>query len=213
MKKRLRKFKKESKIIELINKHIESNFGLYFLFGILFFISIAIGVLFVNSLSSAQSETLQLSITNRIHNIANNNNNYLKEIIKENSILFFTMWFSGITIIGIIINYIMVIYKGFCLGYTISAIAISIGKGKAILFVLSSMLIQNIIFLPALFAVAVSSMRFLKMVLKERNKETVFLEIIRHTIISGLMWFVAICSGCMEIFVSNEILKIILRYI
>ena len=80
----------------------------------------------------------------------------LKITIKENFILALTLWFFGTTVIGIPIVFGIILYRGFCLGYTIASAITIMGLGKGILFILTALLLQNIIFIPAILAIGVS---------------------------------------------------------
>ncbi len=103
-------------------------------------------------------------------------------------------------------------YRGFCLGYTISACVTIMGTGKGIAFVLSSMLLQNLIFIPAILALAVSGFKLYKSIVKDNRKENVKLEILRHTIFSLVMLGVLIMSSLVEILISTNLLKLFAKY-
>ena len=57
--------------------------------------------------------------------------------IIENLKLVLIIWVAGSTIIGIPLIYVITSYKGFCIGYTISAIILSLGLGKRYYFFIS----------------------------------------------------------------------------
>ena len=57
---------------------------------------------------------------------------------------------------GIPIVFGIILYRGFCLGYTIASIIVAMGIGKGISFILITLLLQNIIFIPAIIAIGVS---------------------------------------------------------
>ena len=80
----------------------------------------------------------------------------LKSTLLENIILAVTLWFFGTTVIGIPIVFGIIMYRGFCLGYSIATIISVIGVGKGILFILITLVLQNILFIPALIAIGVS---------------------------------------------------------
>ena len=80
----------------------------------------------------------------------------LKMTAKENLVLALALWFFGTTVIGIPIVFGIILYRGFCLGYTIASIITIMGLGKGILFIFISLLLQNIIFIPAIIAIGVS---------------------------------------------------------
>lgn len=210
---RIKSYKRPSKLREIIIKHMENNLGLYIFLGVVFLIGIALGIFFINSLSEGQEETIKNYICEQINHVKFEDSHYLKALIVENILWIIGMWLAGIIIVGIIINYVILIYKGFCIGYTISAITISIGADKALLFIFSGMFLQNILLIPALIGTAVSGMRFFKEIFKNRDKETLILGIIRHTLFSTLMGIIAISAAFTEIFISNQILKMVIKYI
>ena len=172
MKKRTRNYRNQSKIKTIVMSHIESNLNLYVIAGIVFLIGIILGVLFINNISTAQLEEMKAYINNTILDMKQSNANYLKELIVDNIFIIFILWFAGITIIGIIINYFILLFKGFCIGYTISSIALTLGTWKGITFVLITMLAQNLLLIPAIIATTVSGMRFFKAILEDRRKES-----------------------------------------
>ena len=86
------------------------------------------------------------------------------------------------------------------------------GIGKGLGFVFSILLLQNIIFIPTLVALAVSGFKLYKSIVKDKRKENVKLEILRHTVFSILMLILLLISSLIEIFVSTNILKIVIKY-
>lgn len=213
MRRRIRSYKRPSKVRELLTKHIESNINTYIFLSILFLIGIALGIFFINSLSSSQTEELKSYIIDQVININTNEVNYFKELAIENILIIVVMWLAGLTIVGIIIDYAILIYKGFSIGYTISALTLSIGTGKAFGFIFSGMFMQNLLLIPALIGTAVSGMRFFKEILKNRDKESLAIGVIKHTLFSLLMIGITLFSAFLEAFASDRLLKLVLNYI
>ena len=124
----------------------------------LFLIGIFIGTIFINN----SNENQKLEINNYIEELVKkvkesenvNKLNLLLISIKQNIMFILLIWFLGCTIIGGIFIYITIIYKGFSIGYTISALIAVLGIKQGILISIISLLLQNIIFLPAFFIVA-----------------------------------------------------------
>lgn len=77
---------------------------------------------------------------------------------------------------------------------------------------MSSLLLQNLIFVPSLIAIGVSGFKLYKSIVKNRKKENIKIEILRHTIFSIIMVLGLCISGGIEIFVSTNILKKIIKY-
>lgn len=206
-----------SKIKEVIFSHIENNLKEYIIFTVIFLIGIVIGVIFINNISENQGLEINNYITSFITSLKENKQIddfiLLKDSIKKNIVLAVILWFMGSTVIGISIVYLIVIFRGFCLGYTISSIIATCGLWKGILFILSTIFIQNIIFIPCIIALAVSGMRLHNSIMKDRRKENIKLEILRHTIFSVFILILMIVSSFIEVFVSKNILIYIVKYL
>ena len=65
----------------------------------------------------------------------------------------------------------------------------------------------------AILAISVSGFKLYKSIVKDKRKENVKIEIIRHTIFSALMTILLCLSSVVEVFVSNNLLKIIVKYL
>jgi len=126
--------RKESKLKQIILTHIENNIKNYTIVSIMFLIGIVIGVIFINNTSESQSTEITNYITSFSDNLKENQNInnllLLKDSIKKNIILAVFLWFMGSTVIGISIVYLIICFRGFCLGYTISSIILSLGIRK-----------------------------------------------------------------------------------
>ncbi|MCI8620649.1 MAG: stage II sporulation protein M [Clostridia bacterium] len=67
------------------------------------------------------------------------------------------------------------------------------------------MLVQNIIFIPVLFALAISGIRLYKSVMKDKARENIKLEMLRHTIFSAMLTVCLIVASFLETYVSTNI--------
>ena len=121
-----KRFKKRPIIKEKIYLHIEKNIKEYAIFTIIFVIGIIIGIFFINNTSENQKSEITSYINSFVNNIKQETNidemQLLKNSIKNNFIITLLLWFMGSTVIGISIVYIIICFRGFCLGYTISSI-------------------------------------------------------------------------------------------
>ena len=136
----------------------------------------------------------------------------LKTSIIQNIIFAVTLWFFGTTVIGIPIVFGIIIYRGFCFGYTISVCVSIMGISKGLIFTLVNLLLPSLIIIPAILAIGVSGFKLYKSIVKDRAKENIKLEIIRHTVFSGIMLLVMILSSLVEVFICTNILKGIIKY-
>lgn len=213
----MKNIKKTLKLKDIIVNHIASNSKEYIIVTLLFIIGIFLGVLFVNNIKNDEFDSVQNYITTFIQKFKENPNidsgELLKTSIIKNLILALSLWFFGTTVIGIPIVFGILIYRGFCLGYTISTFISTIGIAKGLAFVFSNMLLQTVIFIPAILAISVSGFKLYKSIVKDKRKENVKIEIIRHSIFSALMTILLCLSSVVEVFVSNNLLKIIVKYL
>ena len=204
------------KICQLIKEHISNNAKEYLIVALMFIIGIFAGVFFVNNIQEEQKTEITQYLNNFIQQFKNIQNldtiNLLKTSITQNAVLAILIWFFGTTVIGIPVVFGIVIYRGFCLGYTVSVTITVLGLSKGLTFSLVSMLLQNIIMIPAILALAVSGFKLYKSIVKDKRKENIKLEILRHTIFSLLMFAVLVISSVIEVFISTNILSYIIKY-
>lgn len=72
---------------------------------------------------------------------------------------------------------------------------------------------QNLIFIPAILTLGVSSIKLYKSIMKDRRKENIKIEIVRHTIISTIMLVMFMLSAIIETQISAIIFKKIVKYL
>lgn len=207
---------KRIKILDIIKEHVINNKKEYILVTLLFIIGIFLGVFFVNNIEETQKSEIMTYMNTFMEKMKNAESldymELLKNSIGQNILLAIVLWFFGTTVIGIPVVFGIVLYRGFCLGYTIAVCITMMGLPQGILFVLILLLLQNIIFIPAILALAVSGFKLYKSIIKDRNKENVKIEVVRHTIFSFIMLLLLVLSSVIEIFLSTNILKGFIKY-
>lgn len=137
----------------------------------------------------------------------------LKKTVKNNLVLAAIMWFAGSTVIGIPIVLGIVIYRGFCLGYSISAIIATWGTVKGTIFFIASMLLQNIIFIPCLLALAVSSLKLYQSILKDKRRENIKPALIKHTFFSIIILLLLLLAALLETYLSSNLVTQYVPYL
>ena len=206
--------KKKNEIFMAIKEDILNNAKAYFIVIIIFAVGIFLGVMFINQMQD-KGEIEKYINTYVDETKVLQKGNYLGELQKDilsNIGLVLALWFAGTTIIGIPIVLGIILIRGFSLGYTIASCVFVLGKMKGIIFILITIFLQNIIFIPALMIFGVSSIKLYKSILKDRQKELIKSNIIKHTLISGLMILVLIISSFVENIVSVHMLKNFIKY-
>ena len=139
---------------KILLEYIIKNKKNFFIITIIFILGIA----FVNTSNNFQKEELNNYVNTLINNIKDTDNiskiDLLILSIKQNVCFILLVWFLGCTIIGGLFIYVTIVYKGFALGYTIASMIGVLGLKNGIIFSCLSLLLQNIIFIPAFFIVA-----------------------------------------------------------
>ena len=204
-------------IKKVIEEHITRNIRTYFILIIIFLLGLIVGLIVVNNSSEEQETEITNYINTFITELKNGSKldyfKLLKSSFGNNLFLVIILWFMSLVVIGIPAVYGMVGYKGFCMGYTISSVVMTLGTGKGIAFVLSSMLIHNIILIPCMLAVAVSGINLYKSIMKDRRKENIKLEIIRHTVFCLIILVIMAVGSLIETYISSNLLVSVVNYL
>lgn len=207
---------KRIKLLEIIKEHIINNKKEYIIVLCIFLIGIFLGVFFINQIQEAQKTEITSYFNNFIEKMKNIENIDTMELLKgsigQNILLAIVLWFFGTTVIGLPVVFGLVLYRGFCLGYTIAVCITIMGLPQGLVLVFILLLLQNILFVPAILALAVSGFKLYQSIVKDRNKENVKIEVVRHTVFSFIMLLVLIASSIIEIFLSMNLLKGVIKY-
>lgn len=209
--------RRENVYKEIIINNILKNKRKYILLLLIFIIGIVLGVFFINNSDENQKKEINEYITNFVTTLKENNSIDKKELVKAslkgNIVMGIALWFIGSTVIGLPLIYFFVLYKGLCIGYTMSSAILTLSTGKGILFCISSILLHNIIMIPAILMIAVSGTNLCQAIIKNRTKENIKLEIIKHSIISfiGIIFFML--SSLVEVYISTNFFMLVVKYI
>lgn len=208
---------KRISVINNIKIHIINNLKLYVIVSIFFLIGILIGSFFIKNIQTDIQEQIDTYIKDFIEILKQNHQidhtNLLKDTIINHIIFTILIWVMGCSVIGIPIVYGLVIWKGFSLSYTISSIISALGLGKGIIFCFSNLFLQNLIVIPGTLALAVSGVKLYNSIIKDKRKENIKLEIVRHTIFSTFILILLIASSFVETYISTNLTQIYINTI
>ena len=206
--------KRKNEIITIIKEDIVNNAKLYFIVFVIFAVGIFFGVMFVNQIGDkSEIETYintYIDETKLIQKV-----NYFSELqndIKNNIILVFVLWFAGTTIIGIPIVLGLILFRGFCLGYSIASCVYVLGKIKGLVFNGISMLLQNIIFIPAIMILGANSIKLYKSIIKDRRKENIRVSIIKHIMVSMMILIALVICSIIKVEISYRLIISLIKY-
>lgn len=208
--------RQKSKLKNMILGYINENIKIYAIVTLMFLIGWVIGIIFVNNSQEVQQEQINGYINTFIQGIKSDAEISKPEILK-NSILSnlgitVLLWFLGSTVIGMPLIYIAILYKGYSIGCTISAIVASLGTGKGIVFILSTMLLQSIIYIPCLLSLAVSGVKLYKQIMEDRRTENIKIQILRHSIFCVFIFLMLVIAALIETYISTNIAQRLIKF-
>ena len=208
--------KQEKRQIRTLKNIVKEHVYINLIVSVLFIIGVIIAVIFINNDNNTGNSQIGNNITTFIECLKTDYQvdkvKLLKELIINNIFTAFILWFMGCVVIGIPIVYGIIVYRGFSLGYTISTIILTLGTWKGIMFSLITLLLQNLIIIPCIFAISVSGTKLYKVILKDKRKENIKIEIIRHTIFSLIVLCFLILSSFIEVYISDTLLGVCVKY-
>ena len=208
--------KRKNSIKEAILRHLYDNIKLYLIVIIILVIGITVGVVFINNINADGAGEIKNYITDFINQLKQgyhvDTGELLRKSLSDNLILIVTMWLLGSTVVGIPIVLGIVLFRGFCIGYSLSAIIASLGVQKGILFFLTTMFLQNLIFIPVILCMTISCIKLYKSIMKDRRRENIKVEIIRHTLVSIMLGLLLIMAAFIESYVSTNLLMLSINF-
>jgi len=206
--------KKKKEILTIIKDDMVNNAKSYFVVFIIFIVGIFLGVMFINQ--TGNKNEIEKYINTYIDETKMiQNGDYFTELqndVKKNITLVVLLWFAGTTIIGIPIVLGIILFRGFCLGYTIASCVYVLGRIKALIFISITILLQNIIFIPAIMILGVSGIKLYKSIIKDKKKENIKLSIIKHSIVAVVVLITLIISSIVKIEISYRLIVSLIKY-
>ena len=125
--------------------------------------------------------------------------------IKKNLSFALLLWFAGLTVVGVFVVYGAICFKGFCLGYSVASAVATLGAKSGSIFIFSSMLLQNIILIPTIFALSISGIRLYKSIMKDKRRDNIKLEILRHTCFCAIVSVMLFLASFIETYISSNL--------
>lgn len=133
-----------------------------------------------------------------------------KNALFSNLRLIVCIWISGIFIWLFPLNFIECLFKGFGIGYTISYLS-SVGGFKGFLLSALSLVVQNIIFIPAIIMFSVIQINFSKKIHKLRNLSSQYRQrkkLVKNNFCTfAIMLAIGIVCSALEAYVVPVLIK------
>lgn len=175
------------------------------------FISFIIGSLFISILSDGNQVLVKESIISYFNGIKTGDFTYLKSlysVLSSNLIMALFIWIMGISIIGVLLVILLLIYESFITGFSLVSIIYTYGfKGILSCFIY---MIPEVINLFVLFVLSYYSISFSILLFnylfrkKDFNRKIIVFRYLKYLIISLGIFIV---SSLFSVFVIPNILK------
>jgi len=159
------------KIKRWLIRHYQDNFLMYFIVSVLFVVGIIAGAVATKVLGSEKNDEAMFflnSFFRAIDNNSLNNMSILKQSLIDNYKAVIALWFSGIIYLGFIISPIIMLFRGFALGFSVGFFVYEYGL-KGFLFSIFGIFPQNLLMIPSIISIASISMAYSVNKTKKRN--------------------------------------------
>lgn len=187
-------------IFEYIKKYKITYIGVV----LIFIIGMIIGVCMCFKVTENEKQEIKDCVHESMEIFKNNQENKQSIFTQTflNNIKFsIIVWFLGCTVIAGFTIYILMIYKGFLIGYIISVIINIFGVKMGLTYLFPLLILQNIVFLPSVFLLATSGIRLYKGIIKKELD--LKYEILRHFLMIIVALVSAIISACIQAYLST----------
>lgn len=202
-----------------VKRNFMDNFGVYFLVILFFAIGISAGAFTIKAIDLSQKEDLVLYFNRFLQVLdrqAVNNNTVLLQSVKNNFQTVVLTWFLGITVIGIPLTILIVLFRGFMLGFTVGFLIEGMGW-RGLLLAALAIIPQNIIYVTCLIIICVLSLSFSFHVLRSKMKSRVnssFKKNLTTYTLYVVILFLIMCIGSIiEAYLSPYIIKLMSGYL
>lgn len=204
---------------EALLKHLRDNLGVYFIVILFFALGIATGAFTVKAMSTTEQENLVKYLNGFFQVLRSDSVSAGKNLawaLRNSLQTVFFLWVLGFTIIGIPFNLLITSFRGFLLGFTV-AFLINSMSWKGLLFIIATILPQNIIYVPCIIVISAMSISFSLKAIKGKGKNmgTSFGE--TNTVISysakiSAIFIIMFLGYIIEAFISPALVRLLSAY-
>jgi stage II sporulation protein M len=205
-------------INDSLSRNIKDNIGIYFAVTLFFAIGLAVGAFTVKALDHSQKQDLVIYL-NRFFQILDKENvestTIFYQALKNNFLTVFLIWILSITVIGVLITLLIIAFRGFIVGFTVSFLIQGLGwKGLLLAFI--AILPQNILYIPCLLIVAGVSLMFSMQAFRKKSQKGFSsggrISILSYTAVVSILFLIMCLGSGIEAYVSPFILKSLSSY-
>lgn len=195
---------------------MEQNIPIYFTTLLFFTIGIVAGTYTIKALSYTQKVELMEYLEGFFQIFRSQNfdsNQLLLNSFFNNIKLFLMFWVLGLTLFGFPLILLLLSFKGFVLGFTIGFVIEELAL-KGVLFIVLSILPQNLFHIPGLLGIGIISISFSAFLFKNRiKKQRIYNrkgQILTYTITMLLLFILFLLGGLVEAYITPILMKLLL---
>lgn len=201
-----------------IKRHLADNIWIYLIVIFVFILGISLGALTVNNIGEASKSDARTYIEGFLNMTSKNELQQayiLKQSIKFNLYFTLALFLSGLVYPGLLFIPILIAFRGFCIGFSIAFLTGNMGN-NGLLLSLSSVLPQNLIYVPIIIVMGVIGANYSLLALRNRyfKKFGAQPNLFATYALSILVLFILLVAGCIvESYITSLIVKVITPYI
>ncbi len=206
------------KLREVILKHIQGNIVIYFVVIMFFVVGISSGAFTVKALSDQHKGELiryMQSFFQVLNQKSFNEFSVLKQSLVNNLQTGILTWILGVTIIGIPLILLIIVIRGFIIGFTVGFLIEQMGL-KGFLFSIFAILPQNLFILPGLIVIAVIAISFSVMIIKNKLNKNYQVDMVKqfmlYSTIITMVFLVILIGSIVEAYITPIFMRFISQY-
>lgn len=205
------------RVHQALGKYLRNNLLLYALIILFFITGIVFGALGVRTLNVKQELELVTYVDRFLFTIdpaSLSSQLIAQHAITNNLKLILTIWFLGLTVIGIPIIIGLVFTRGFVLGFTVGFLVYQ-KMWSGVVLTLTAILPQNLLNIPTLVVAGVTAVSFSTYLVRGRFQPgavALWGQFINYSLLMLMLCLVAGLAGIIEAYISPLAIKLVTVY-
>lgn len=194
---------------KVLLNYVKNNKKLFFRLLFFILIGIIVGVIYFNVvLEDVEREEISVFVLNTQTRLKENVDiNYIRLLInsiKKNTFYIFLIGILGLFVFGNLLVYLILIFKGLSIGFTISTFLYSFSFSTEFILLIILCIFQNIIIIPSILLISEKSEKLSKSIKEKRiNLRD---ELCKHIIIMSILIVLSLLVSLIEIYISMNFL-------
>ena len=194
---------------KVLLNYVKNNKKLFFRLLFFILIGIIVGVIYFNVvLEDVEREEISVFVLNTQTRLKENVDiNYIRLLInsiKKNTFYIFLIGMLGLFVFGNLLVYLILIFKGLSIGFTISTFLYSFSFSTEFILLIILCIFQNIIIIPSILLISEKSEKLSKSIKEKRiNLRD---ELCKHILIMSILIILSLLVSLIEIYISMNFL-------